>query len=43
MLLFTGQEELALEKLRSIDVNQLTPVAALSLLAALQDRLKGPE
>jgi DNA mismatch repair protein MutS len=43
MLLFTGQEELALEKLRAVDVNQLTPVAALSLLASLQDRLKGPD
>jgi DNA mismatch repair protein MutS len=43
MLLFTGQEALALEKLRAVDVNQLTPVAALSLLASLQDRLKGAE
>ncbi len=41
MLLFTAQEELALEKLREADVNLLTPVAALSLLAALQERLKG--
>jgi DNA mismatch repair protein MutS len=43
MLLFTGQEALALEKLRSVEVNQLTPIAALSFLASLQDRLKGPE
>ncbi|MGH9367108.1 MAG: DNA mismatch repair protein MutS, partial [Thermoanaerobaculia bacterium] len=42
MLLFTAQEELVLEKLREADVNLLTPVAALSLLAALQERLKGP-
>jgi DNA mismatch repair protein MutS len=43
MLLFTAQEELALEKLREADVNQLTPIAALSLLASLQERLKGPK
>jgi DNA mismatch repair protein MutS len=41
MLLFTAQEELVLEKLREADVNLMTPVAALSLLAALQERLKG--
>jgi len=40
-LLFSGDEELALEKLRAVDVDQLTPIAALSLLAALQERLKG--
>ena len=40
-LLFSAQEELALEKLRALDIDQMTPVAALSLLAALQDRLKG--
>ena len=40
-LLFSADEELAIEKLRAVDVNQLTPLAALSLLAALQDRLKG--
>ena len=40
MLLFTAAEELVLEKLRGVDVNNLTPVAALSLLASLQDRLK---
>jgi DNA mismatch repair protein MutS len=40
-LLFSADEELTLEKLRAVDVDQMTPVAALSLLAALQDRLKG--
>jgi DNA mismatch repair protein MutS len=40
-LLFSGEEELALEKLRAVDVNQLTPIAALALLSALQERLKG--
>ncbi|HKF44139.1 MAG TPA: DNA mismatch repair protein MutS [Thermoanaerobaculia bacterium] len=40
MLLFSASEELVLEKLRQADVNNLTPVAALSLLAALQERLK---
>lgn len=40
MALFAGQEELVLEKLREADIDQLTPVAALSLLAALQQRLK---
>ncbi|MGE5414593.1 MAG: MutS-related protein, partial [Syntrophomonadaceae bacterium] len=40
-LLFSADEELAIEKLRAVDVNQLTPLAALSLLASLQDRLKG--
>ena len=40
MLLFSAAEELVLEKLRAVDVDNLTPVAALSLLAALRDRLK---
>jgi len=40
MLLFTAQEELVLEKLREVDIEQLTPLAALSLLASLQGRLK---
>jgi len=39
-LLFSAEEELALEKLRALDIDQMTPVAALSLLATLQDRLK---
>ncbi len=42
MLLFSAAEELVLEKLRAVDVDNLTPVAALSLLAALRDRLKSP-
>jgi DNA mismatch repair protein MutS len=41
LLLFTAQEEIALEKLREIDIDRLTPIAALSLLASLQERLKG--
>ena len=40
-LLFSSEQELALEKLRALDINQMTPVAALCLLAALQERLKG--
>jgi DNA mismatch repair protein MutS len=40
-LLFSAEEELALEKLRALDLDQMTPLAALSLLAALQQRLKG--
>jgi DNA mismatch repair protein MutS len=39
-LLFSSEEELALEKLRALDINQMTPVAALSMLAALQERLR---
>jgi DNA mismatch repair protein MutS len=38
--LFSGPEEMVLEKLRQLDVDQVTPVAALSILATLQDRLK---
>lgn len=40
LLLFTAQEELALEKLRETDIDKLTPLAALGLLASLQERLK---
>jgi len=40
-LLFSAEEELVLEKLRALDVDQMTPIAALSLLATLQERLKG--
>jgi DNA mismatch repair protein MutS len=40
LLLFSASEQLALEKLREVDVDRLTPVAALSLLASLQERLK---
>jgi DNA mismatch repair protein MutS len=42
LLLFSASEQLALEKLREVDVDRLTPVAALSLLASLQERLKKP-
>jgi DNA mismatch repair protein MutS len=41
LLLFSAEEELVLEKLRALDVDQITPIAALSMLAALQERLKG--
>ncbi len=40
-LLFSAEEGLALDKLRALDVNQMTPLAALSLLATLQERLRG--
>ena len=40
LLLFTGAEELVLEKMREADLDRMTPIAALSLLAALQGRLK---
>jgi DNA mismatch repair protein MutS len=42
ILLFSSDEALVLEKLREVDVDRLTPVAALTLLASLQDRLKSP-
>ena len=38
--LFSGADEMVLEKLRQADLNQMTPVSALSLLATLQDRLQ---
>jgi DNA mismatch repair protein MutS len=41
-LLFSAEEELVLEKLRSVDFEQMTPLAALSLLATLQSRVKRP-
>jgi DNA mismatch repair protein MutS len=41
LLLFSASEELVLEKLREADLDRLTPIAALGLLSALQDRLKG--
>ncbi len=41
LLLFSGSEELVLEKLREADLDRLTPLAALSLLASLRERLKG--
>jgi DNA mismatch repair protein MutS len=40
LLLFTGAEELVLEKLREADADRMTPIAALSFLASLQERLK---
>jgi len=40
-LLFSAEEELAIEKLRTVDLDRMTPLAGLALLAALQERLKG--
>ena len=40
LLLFSGSEELVLEKLRAADLDRLTPIAALGLLSLLQERLK---
>ena len=40
LLLFSSDEALVLEKLREVDVDRLTPIAALSLLASLQQRVK---
>jgi DNA mismatch repair protein MutS len=42
LLLFSASEELVLDKLREVDVDNLTPIAALSLLASFQGRLKNP-
>jgi len=42
LLLFSASEELVLDKLRDVDVDNLTPIAALSLLASFQGRLKNP-
>jgi DNA mismatch repair protein MutS len=42
ILLFSSDEALVLEKLREVDCDRLTPIAALSLLASLQSRLKSP-
>ena len=41
LLLFSGAEELVLEKLREADFDRMTPIAALSFLASLRERLKG--
>jgi DNA mismatch repair protein MutS len=41
--LFRGQGELVLDALGRIDVDHLTPLAALQLLASLQHRLRGEE
>ena len=40
MPLFTPAEELVAQLLREVDLDRLTPLAALNLLASLQDRLK---
>jgi DNA mismatch repair protein MutS len=40
MPLFTLPEELVARLLREVDVDRLTPLAALNLVASLQDRLK---
>jgi DNA mismatch repair protein MutS len=40
MLLFSGPEAIALEKLREADFDRMTPIAALALLSALQERVK---
>jgi DNA mismatch repair protein MutS len=40
LLLFSGSEELVLEKLREADLDRLTPIAALGFLSSLQERLK---
>ncbi|MEO8430915.1 MAG: DNA mismatch repair protein MutS [Acidobacteriota bacterium] len=42
ILLFSSDEGLVLEKLREVDCDRLTPIAALSLLSSLQERLKAP-
>ena len=40
LALWGGENEAVVEALEAVDVNQLTPVAALNLLQTLQDRLK---
>jgi DNA mismatch repair protein MutS len=40
MPLFTPAEEIVAQLLREVDLERLTPLAALNLLASLQDRLK---
>jgi len=41
--LFRGQEEVVVDALRRVDVESLTPLAALNLLASLRARLEGLE
>ncbi len=41
--LFRGQGELVLDAIGRVDVDSLTPLAALQLLASLQHRLRGEE
>ena len=40
LALWAGEDEAVVEALRVVDVNQLTPVAALNLVQTLKDRLK---
>lgn len=41
--LFRGQEEVVVDALRRLDLDTLTPLAALNVLASLRARLEGPE
>ena len=41
--LFRGQEEVVVDALRKVDVESLTPLAALNILASLKARLEGLE
>ena len=41
--LFRGQGELVLDAIGRVDVDAITPLAALQLLASLQHRLRGEE
>src|ERR1019366_8367139 len=43
LALFRGQGELVLDAIGRVDVDHLTPLAALQLLASLQHRLRGEE
>ena len=41
--LFRGQEEVVVDALRKLDLDTLTPLAALNVLASLRARLEGME
>jgi len=41
--LFRGQEEVVVDALRRLDLDTLTPLAALNVLASLRARLEGAE
>jgi hypothetical protein len=41
--LFRGQEEVVVDALRTLDLDALTPLAALNVLASLRARLEGVE
>ena len=41
LALFSGQDEAALDDLRRVDVNGMTPVEALAFLAEIKKRLGG--